>query len=103
MVLEGAALRRRPPGGPGQRVRAGHPLRTVTAIREVGGWAVGFAVVGPDLRRLVALMRSGESLGANCWMGTMWGLFGGAVVGAMVWAGQQAARDAEILRAEQED
>ena len=31
-------------------------------------------------------------------MGALWGLLGGAVVGAMVWAGQQAARDVETLR-----
>ncbi len=77
-------------------------VRTVTAVREVGGWAVGFGVWGVISGALVALMRSGEPVAENCRMGAMWGLLGGALVGAMVWAGQQAARDVETLRAAQE-
>jgi hypothetical protein len=77
-------------------------VRTVTAIREVGGWAVGFGVWGLISGALVALMRE-EPVAGNCAMGALWGLLGGAVVGAMVWAGQQAARDVELLRAEQND
>ncbi len=73
-------------------------IRTATAIREVGGWAAGFGVWGLISGGLVALMRSGEPVGENCTMGALWGLIGGAVVGAMVWAGQQAARDVEFLR-----
>jgi hypothetical protein len=78
-------------------------VRTVTAVREVGGWAVGFGVWGVISGALVALMRAGEPVGRNCVMGTLWGLLGGALVGSMVWAGQQAARDVETLRAAQED
>lgn len=77
-------------------------VRTVTAAREVGGWAVGFGVWGVISGALVALMRSGEPVAENCTMGAVWGLLGGALVGAMVWAGQQAARDVETLRAGQE-
>jgi len=74
-------------------------VRTVTAVREVGGWAAGFGVWGLISGGLVALMRTGEPVGENCTMGALWGVLGGAVVGAMVWAGQQAARDVEVLRA----
>jgi hypothetical protein len=77
-------------------------VRTVTAIREVGGWAVGFGVWGLISGALVALMRK-ETIAENCLRGALWGLLGGALVGAMVWAGQQAARDVELLRAEQQD
>lgn len=77
-------------------------VRTVTAVREVGGWAVGFGVWGVISGALVALMRAGEPVAENCRMGAMWGLVGGALIGAMVWAGQQAARDVETLRAAQE-
>ncbi len=78
-------------------------VRTVTALREVGGWAVGFGIWGLISGALVALMRAGEPIAANCTMGAVWGLLGGALVGAMVWAGQQAARDVETLRAAQEE
>jgi hypothetical protein len=74
-------------------------VRTVTALREVGGWAAGFGIWGLISGALVALMRTGESVAANCVTGALWGLLGGALVGAMVWAGQQAARDVETLRA----
>jgi hypothetical protein len=77
-------------------------VRTVTAIREVGGWAVGFGVWGLISGALVALMRK-ETIAENCLRGALWGLLGGALIGAMVWAGQQAARDVELLRAEQQD
>ncbi|MEO6500362.1 MAG: hypothetical protein ABIQ09_00445 [Jatrophihabitantaceae bacterium] len=77
-------------------------VRTVTAAREVGGWAVGFGVWGVISGALVALMRTGEPVAENCRIGAMWGLLGGALVGAMVWAGQQAARDVETLRVSQE-
>ncbi len=77
-------------------------VRTVTAVREVGGWAVGFGVWGVISGALVALMRAGEPVAENCRMGAMWGLLGGALIGAVVWAGQQAARDVETLRAAQE-
>jgi hypothetical protein len=78
-------------------------VRTVTALREVGGWAVGFGIWGLISGALVALMRTGEPVVRNCAMGAVWGLLGGALVGAMVWAGQQAARDVETLRAVQDD
>ena len=77
-------------------------VRTLTAAREVGSWAVGSGVWGVISGALVALMRAGEPIAENCRMGAMWGLLGGALVGAMVWAGQQAARDVETLRARQE-
>jgi hypothetical protein len=77
-------------------------VRTVTALREVGGWAVGFGVWGLISGALVALMRK-ETVAENCLRGALWGLLGGALIGAMVWAGQQAARDVELLRAEQGD
>lgn len=78
-------------------------VRTVTALREVGGWALGFATWGLISGALVALMRAGEPVFTNCLMGAVWGLLGGALVGAIVWAGQQAARDVETLRAAQQD
>jgi len=78
-------------------------VRTVSALREVGGWAVGFGIWGLISGALVALMRTGQPVAANCLMGAVWGLLGGALVGAMVWAGQQAARDVETLRATQDD
>ena len=77
-------------------------VRTVSAVREVGGWAVGSGVWGVISGALVALMRAGEPVAENCRMGALWGLVGGALVGAMVWAGQQAARDVETLRAAQD-
>jgi len=78
-------------------------LRTATAAREVGGWAAGFTVWGLISGTLVALMRSSQPVAEDCVMGALWGLLGGALVGAIVWAGQQAARDVETLRAEQHD
>ena len=78
-------------------------VRTVTAVREVGGWAVGFGIWGLISGALVALMRTGEPIARNCVMGAVWGLLGGSLVGAMVWAGQQAARDVETLRAAQDE
>jgi hypothetical protein len=77
-------------------------VRTVSALREVGGWTVGFGIWGLISGALVALMRAGEPVATNCMMGALWGMLGGALVGAMVWAGQQAARDVETLRAAQE-
>jgi hypothetical protein len=78
-------------------------VRTVTAAREVGGWTAGFGIWGLISGALVALMRTGEPVLANCAIGAVWGALGGALVGAIVWAGQQAARDVETLRAAQPD
>lgn len=108
-IVLGAWFWKAPPFDIGPRVGLANgfmpatAIRTVTALREVGGWTAGFAVWGLISGGLVALMRSGEPVGENCAMGALWGLVGGAVVGAMVWAGQQAARDVETLRAEQAD
>jgi len=77
--------------------------RTLTALREVGGWTAGFGLWGLISGGLVALMRTSEPIAWNCVIGASWGLLGGALVGAMVWAGQQAARDVEILRAAEDD
>ncbi|HEV2886231.1 MAG TPA: hypothetical protein VGX49_04910 [Jatrophihabitans sp.] len=108
-VIAGAWFWKAPPFDVGPRVGLVNGfvpatmVRTATAVREVGGWAVGFGVWGLISGALVALMRAGEPIADNCTMGALWGLLGGALVGALVWAGQQAARDVEILRAEQED
>lgn len=108
-VVVGAWFWKAPPYDIGPRVGLANGfvpatlVRTVTAVREVGAWAAGFGVWGLISGGLVALMRSGEPLGENCTMGALWGLIGGAVIGAVVWAGQQAARDVEVLRAAQQD
>jgi hypothetical protein len=111
-VVLGAWFWKAPPFDIGPRVGLANGFvpatlaRTVTAVREVGGWAAGFGIWGLISGGLVALMRSSASLGENCMTGALWGLLGGAVVGAMVWAGQQAARDVEVLaeqRTAQED
>ena len=108
-IVSGAWFWKAPPFDVGPRVGLVNGflpatmVRTVTALREVGGWAVGFGIWGLISGALVALMRTGESIATNCVMGAVWGLLGGALVGAMVWAGQQAARDVETLRAIQDD
>jgi hypothetical protein len=107
-VVLGALFWKAPPFDVGPRVGLVNGfvpatlVRTLTAVREVGGWAVGFGVWGLISGALVALMRK-DPVADNCLRGALWGLLGGAVIGAMVWAGQQAARDVELLRAEQED
>ncbi len=108
-IVIGAWFWKAPPFDVGPRVGlvngflAATMVRTVTAVREVGGWAAGFGVWGLISGALVALMRAGEPVAENCRMGALWGLLGGALVGAMVWAGQQAARDVDTLRALQDD
>ena len=106
-IVAGAWFWKAPPFDVGPRVGlvngflSATLVRTVTALREVGGWAVGFGIWGLISGGLVALMRSGEPVIPNCAMGAVWGLLGGALIGAIVWAGQQAARDVETLRAAQ--
>ena len=78
-------------------------LRSVAAIREIGGWAIGYGTWGVLSGALVALMRTSTPVLDNCGMGLSWGLLGGALVGALVWAGQQAAEDVEALRERQEE
>ena len=108
-VVAGAWFWKAPPFDVGPRVGLVNGFlpatltRTMTALREVGGWAAGFGIWGLISGALVALMRTGEPVAANCAMGAVWGLLGGALVGAMVWAGQQAARDVETLRAAQDE
>jgi hypothetical protein len=108
-VVVGAWFWKAPPFDIGPRVGLTNgfvpatAVRTVTALREVGSWALGFGIWGLISGALVALMRTGEPVVTNCLMGALWGLLGGALIGAMVWAGQQAARDVETLRAAQED
>ena len=108
-IVTGAWFWKAPPFDVGPRVGlvngflSATMVRTVTALREVGGWAVGFGIWGLISGALVALMRTHEPVLPNCAIGAVWGLVGGALVGAMVWAGQQAARDVETLRAAQDD
>jgi len=78
-------------------------LRSLAAVREIGGWTIGNGVWGLISGALVAWMRTSESVLGQCARGASWGLLGGALVGAMVWAGQQAAQDVEALRERQDD
>jgi hypothetical protein len=108
-VVTGAFFWKAPPFDVGPRVGLVNGFlpatlkRTLTALREVGGWTLGFGVWGLISGGLVALMRTNEPVVKNCLIGAVWGMLGGALVGAMVWAGQQAARDVEILHANEED
>jgi len=108
-IITGAWFWKAPPFDVGPRVGLVNGflpatlVRTATAVREVGGWAVGFGIWGLISGALVALMRTGEPIVTTCMMGAVWGLLGGALVGAIVWAGQQAARDVETLRAGQDE
>jgi hypothetical protein len=108
-VVLGAFFWKAPPFDVGPRVGLVNGFlpatlhRSFTAVREVGGWTIGFGVWGLISGGLVALMRTNESVANNCGRGAIWGMLGGALVGSMVWAGQQAARDVEFLRAAAED
>jgi hypothetical protein len=73
-------------------------VRTATAAREVGNWTAGFGLWGLISGALTALLRSGKPVAQTCAVGALWGLLAGAMIGAMIWAGQQAARDVETLR-----
>lgn len=108
-VVTGAFFWKAPPFDVGPRVGLVNGFlpatlsRTFTATREVGGWAAGFGLWGLISGGLVALMRTSQPILMNCLIGATWGILGGALVGSMVWAGQQAARDVEILRAAEKD
>jgi hypothetical protein len=108
-VVTGALFWKAPPFDVGPRVGLVNGFvpatlhRIATAVREVGGWTLGFGVWGLVSGGLLALMRTNQSVVGHCVAGAIWGMLGGALVGSIVWAGQQAARDVEILRAAEED